>query len=149
MRLRPSLRPYAAVPAMRNRVLRAVGALPEMPARTGAGRFDGWRADTCDRERPGSAPARPNPARGAAGRSRLWRRCVGGGVALVYRREPTEPIRRRVAVKVIRRGAESGTVLAGFEAERQALALLNHPNIAKIFDAGTTDEGRPFFVMEY
>jgi serine/threonine protein kinase len=57
-------------------------------------------------------------------------------------------VKRRVAVKVIKAGMDSARVLARFEAERQALALMDHPNIAKVLDAGTTDAGRPFFVME-
>ena len=62
--------------------------------------------------------------------------------------EQTEPVRRMVAVKLIKPGMDSQQVLARFEAERQALALMDHPNIAKVLDAGTTDGGRPFFVME-
>src|SRR5262249_13872420 len=58
------------------------------------------------------------------------------------------PVRRRVALKVIKPGMDSTQVVARFEAERQALALMDHPHIAKVFDAGTTDSGRPFFVME-
>jgi hypothetical protein len=66
----------------------------------------------------------------------------------VYLAQQTEPVRRAVAVKVIKAGMDSKAVLARFEAERQALALMDHPNIAKVLDAGTTDGGRPFFVME-
>src|SRR5687768_1108715 len=62
--------------------------------------------------------------------------------------EQEEPVRRRVALKIIKPGMDSKSVIARFEAERQALALMDHPNIAKIFDAGTTASGRPFFVME-
>ena len=62
--------------------------------------------------------------------------------------EQTEPIRRRVAVKVVKEGMDTRQVLARFEAERQALALMDHPNIAKVFDADRTPSGRPYFVME-
>src|SRR5208282_5883847 len=62
--------------------------------------------------------------------------------------EQTEPIRRKVALKIIKPGMDSQQVIARFEAERQALALMDHPNIARVLDAGTTDSGRPYFVME-
>jgi eukaryotic-like serine/threonine-protein kinase len=71
-----------------------------------------------------------------------------GGCGLVYMAEQEEPIRRRVALKVIKLGMDTKSVIARFEAERQALALMDHPNIAKVFDAGSTDTGRPYFVME-
>jgi len=72
-----------------------------------------------------------------------------GGTGIVYVAEQEEPIRRRVALKVIKPGMDSAGVIARFEAEHQALALLDHPNIAHVFDAGTTDSGCPYFVMEY
>jgi WD40 repeat protein/serine/threonine protein kinase len=72
-----------------------------------------------------------------------------GGMGMVYLAEQEEPIRRRVALKVIKPGMDSARVIARFEAERQALALLDHPNIAHVFNAGTTEAGRPYFVMEY
>jgi len=72
-----------------------------------------------------------------------------GGFAVVYQSEQQEPVKRRVALKVIKPGMDTKQVIARFEAERQALALLDHPNIARVFDAGTTDTGRPYFVMEY
>jgi eukaryotic-like serine/threonine-protein kinase len=71
-----------------------------------------------------------------------------GGMGTVYMAEQEHPIRRMVAVKIIREGKDSKGVLARFEAERQALALMDHPHIAKVFEAGTTDSGRPYFVME-
>ena len=71
-----------------------------------------------------------------------------GGMGTVYMAEQTQPVRRTVALKLIKPGMDSRQVLARFEAERQALALMDHPNIAKVFDAGTTDTGRPYFVME-
>jgi serine/threonine protein kinase len=72
-----------------------------------------------------------------------------GGMGVVYLAEQEQPIRRRVAVKVMKFGMDSRDVLARFASERQALALMTHPNIAKVFDAGWSEDGRPFFVMEY
>ena len=71
-----------------------------------------------------------------------------GGMGVVYMATQKEPVRRTVALKIIKPGMDSQQVVARFEAERQALAMMNHPNIAKILDAGTTHEGRPYFVME-
>ena len=72
-----------------------------------------------------------------------------GGMGVVYLAEQTEPVRRRVALKVIKAGMDTRQVIARFEAERQALAIMSHPGIAQVFEAGTTEEGRPYFVMEY
>ncbi len=66
----------------------------------------------------------------------------------VYMAEQTQPVRRTVALKLIKTGMDSRQVLARFGAERQALALMDHPNIAKVLDAGATEAGRPYFVME-
>jgi tetratricopeptide (TPR) repeat protein len=82
------------------------------------------------------------------GRYKLLEKIGEGGCGIVYLAEQTEPIRRRVALKVIKLGMDTKQVIARFEAERQALALMDHPNIAKVLDAGATDTGRPFFVME-
>ena len=71
-----------------------------------------------------------------------------GGMGVVYLAEQTEPVRRRVALKLIKAGMDTKEVIARFEAERQALALMNHPNIAQIHDAGETDSGRAYFIME-
>jgi serine/threonine protein kinase/DNA-binding SARP family transcriptional activator len=71
-----------------------------------------------------------------------------GGMGVVYRAEQTNPVRRHVALKIIKPGMDTGQVIARFEAERQALALMDHPSIAKVLDAGATDTGRPYFVME-
>jgi serine/threonine-protein kinase len=71
-----------------------------------------------------------------------------GGMGLVYVAEQQQPIKRRVALKVIKPGMDSRQVIARFEAERQALAMMDHANIAKVHDGGTTPEGRPYFVME-
>ncbi len=82
------------------------------------------------------------------GRYKLLERVGEGGCGVVYVAEQTEPVRRRVALKIIKLGMDTKAVVARFEAERQALALMEHPNIAKVFDAGSTDTGRPYFVME-
>ena len=71
-----------------------------------------------------------------------------GGMGSVYVAEQDKPFRRKVALKIIKPGMDSQEVIARFEAERQALALMEHPNIAKVFDAGTTELGRPYFIME-
>jgi len=83
------------------------------------------------------------------GRYKILDKLGEGGMGVVYVAEQTEPIRRRVALKLIKLGMDSKQVIARFEAERQALALMNHPNVAKVFDAGVTERGRPYFVMEY
>ena len=71
-----------------------------------------------------------------------------GGFGLVFVAEQQQPIRRKVALKIIKPGMDTRDVIARFEAERQALALMDHANIARVFDAGTTTSGRPYFVME-
>jgi eukaryotic-like serine/threonine-protein kinase len=82
------------------------------------------------------------------GRYKLLQRIGEGGMGLVYMAEQTEPVTRKVAFKIIKRGMDTDQVVARFEAERQALAMMDHPNIAKVLDAGATDTGRPYFVME-
>jgi serine/threonine protein kinase len=82
------------------------------------------------------------------GTYKLLQQIGEGGMGVVYMAEQQEPVRRMVALKIIKPGMDSAQVLARFEAERQALALMDHPNIAKILDAGTTPAGRPYFVME-
>src|SRR5262249_3664092 len=81
-------------------------------------------------------------------RYKLLQKIGGGGCGVVYMAEQEEPVRRRVALKVIKLGMDTRSVIARFEAERQALAMMDHPNIAKVLDAGATETGRPFFVME-
>src|SRR5262249_2832479 len=71
-----------------------------------------------------------------------------GGFGVVFMAEQTQPVRRKVALKIIKPGMDSRQVIARFQAERQALALMDHPHIAKIHDGGTTADGLPFFVME-
>lgn len=82
------------------------------------------------------------------GRYKLLEEIGEGGMAIVYMAEQQEPIRRKVALKIIKLGMDTKQVIARFEAERQALALMEHPNIAKVLDAGATESGRPYFVME-
>src|SRR5947209_9814914 len=79
---------------------------------------------------------------------KLLQKIGEGGMGTVWMAEQTHPVQRRVAVKVIKAGLDSRQVIARFEAERQALALMDHPNIAKVLDAGATEQGRPYFVME-
>ena len=79
---------------------------------------------------------------------RLLEKIGEGGMGVVYMAEQERPVRRKVALKVIKAGMDTAQVVARFEAERQALALMDHPNIAHVLDAGATDTGRPFFVME-
>jgi tetratricopeptide (TPR) repeat protein/serine/threonine protein kinase len=93
----------------------------------------------------------PAPAEGPGSRIgpyKLLQQIGEGGMGTVFMAEQTEPVRRLVAVKVIKAGMDSRQVIARFEAERQALALMDHPNIAKVFDAGTTEASHPYFVME-
>ncbi len=79
---------------------------------------------------------------------KIIQRLGDGGFGVVYEAQQTEPIKRRVALKVIKPGMDSAAVLTRFDAERQALAVMDHPCIAKVFDAGMTDQGRPYFAME-
>ena len=83
------------------------------------------------------------------GRYHLLQKLGEGGMGEVWLAEQTEPVKRRVALKVIKQGMDTKQVVARFEAERQALAMMDHPSVAKVLDAGTTPEGRPYFVMEH
>ena len=95
------------------------------------------------------APSRPLESPGAVvGRYKLLQSIGEGGFGSVFMAEQSHPVRRTVALKVIKLGMDTKQVVARFEAERQALALMDHPNIAKVLDAGSTDAGRPYFVME-
>ncbi len=82
------------------------------------------------------------------GRYKLLQQIGEGGCGVVYMAEQEEPVRRKVALKVVKLGMDTKNVIARFEAERQALALMDHPNIAKVLEAGATETGRPYFVME-
>src|SRR6516164_7178335 len=82
------------------------------------------------------------------GQYKLMEQIGEGGMGLVFVAEQQEPIRRKVALKIIKPGMDTRQVVARFEAERQALALMDHPNIAKVLDGGVTVTGRPYFVME-
>ncbi len=110
-------------------------------------------AERCLREQTVAGPASGKPALGEGpgsiiGRYRLAERLGEGGCGIVFRAEQTEPVQRQVALKIIRLGMDTEEVVARFEAERQALALMAHPHIAQVLDAGATPAGRPFFVME-
>lgn len=94
-----------------------------------------------------SAPLTEGPGT-KIGRYKLLQRIGEGGFGVVYMAEQERPIRRRVALKIIKLGMDTKQVVARFEAERQALAMMEHPNIAKVFDGGATETGRPYFVME-
>jgi serine/threonine protein kinase/tetratricopeptide (TPR) repeat protein len=94
---------------------------------------------------PTAAPPPPE----TIGHYRLIQKLGEGGMGEVYEAEQTSPVTRRVALKVIKWGLDTKEVVARFETERQALALMDHPCIARVFDAGSTDQGRPFFAMEY
>src|SRR4051794_32229000 len=82
------------------------------------------------------------------GRYKILEEIGQGGCGVVFVAEQEQPVRRRVALKVVKLGMDTRQVIARFEAERQALAMMDHPNIAKVLDAGATDAGRPYFVME-
>ncbi len=96
-----------------------------------------------------TAEALEEPAGARIGHYTLVRKLGEGGCGIVYLAEQHAPVRRLVALKVIKLGMDTRDVIARFDAERQALALMDHPGIARVFDAGATDSGRPYFVMEY
>ncbi len=109
-------------------------------------------ADCAGGESPGGKPRIDSPLEEAPGtylgRYKLREKLGEGGWGVVYVADQEEPVRRRVALKVIKPGMDTRQVIGRFEAERQALAMMDHPNIAKVFDAGATDSGRSYFVME-
>jgi serine/threonine protein kinase len=95
------------------------------------------------------APGDPSALVGTSiGNYKLLQKIGEGGCGVVYMAEQSAPVRRRVALKVIKLGMDTKSVIARFEAERQALAMMDHPNIARVLDAGATEAGRPFFAME-
>jgi WD40 repeat protein/serine/threonine protein kinase len=108
---------------------------------------------TSDETRPSgtiemAAPSADEAVGRTIGRYKLRQKIGEGGCGVVYAAEQTEPVRRKVAIKVIKLGMDTQQVIARFEAERQALAMMDHPNIAKVLDGGTTESGRPYFAME-
>jgi predicted Ser/Thr protein kinase len=98
---------------------------------------------------PMAEPAGARVGEVIGGRYRLVRELGEGGMGVVYAADQIEPIRRRVALKLLKAGVDTRRVIRRFEAERQALAMMDHPNVARVLDAGSTSAGRPFFVMEY
>jgi non-specific serine/threonine protein kinase/serine/threonine-protein kinase len=112
-------------------------------------------ADVGNSEDPETLARASSPAHDASGEERrigpyrLLEKLGEGGMGEVWLAEQTEPVRRRVALKVIKRGMDTEQVVARFSAERQALALMDHPAVAKVFEAGSTPQGRPYFVMEH
>ena len=102
-----------------------------------------------DASDPATATAGIEAAPEQIGPYRILEPLGEGGMGIVYLAEQREPVRRRVALKLIKPGMDSKQVLARFESERQALAIMNHPGVAKVFDAGVGTSGRPYFVMEY
>jgi eukaryotic-like serine/threonine-protein kinase len=120
-------------------------------AHKGAGGFLKPASDALagDGSEPGTAPAAfAETTSQRIGRYKLLQRIGEGGCGIVYMAEQLEPVRRQIALKIIKLGMDTRSVIARFEAERQALALMDHPNIARVLDAGATDSGRPYFVME-
>src|SRR5258707_521647 len=121
----------------------ACAAAPAPRART-----ERWRA------RPASAATASLGGRAAEhpgmviGPYKLLEQIGEGGFGIVYMAEQTHPVRRKVALKVLKPGMDTRQVVARFEAERQALAIMDHPHIARVFDGGETASGRPYFVME-
>jgi WD40 repeat protein/serine/threonine protein kinase len=99
-------------------------------------------------ETASSAPIGLEAPGAIIGRYKLLQRIGEGGFGVVYMAEQQEPVRRRVALKIIKLGMDTKQVVARFDAERQALAMMEHPNIASVLDAGSTETGRPYFVME-
>jgi serine/threonine protein kinase/WD40 repeat protein len=135
----------AGQPALRQRIEALLQAQPrlgefmERPADIGTlGAPETNRLTVPSEERPGTR----------IGRYKLLQKIGEGGCGVVYMAEQEEPVRRRVALKVIKLGMDTRSVIARFEAERQALAIMDHPNIAKVLDGGATETGRPYFVME-
>ena len=104
------------------------------PASTADAKADGWSA--------------AESAGTTIGPYKLLEQIGEGGMGVVYVAEQARPVRRKVALKIIKPGMDTKQVIARFEAERQALAMMDHPNIAKVHDAGATESGRPYFVME-
>ncbi|MGD8500918.1 MAG: serine/threonine-protein kinase, partial [Phycisphaerales bacterium] len=113
--------------------------------------------NTNEEDKPGRLPTVSGPSLGPVDLSvspevegyEILRVLGEGGMGVVYLARQKHPVQRQVALKVVKPGMDSKQVIARFEAERQALALLDHPNIAQVYDAGTTKDGHPYFSMEY
>jgi serine/threonine protein kinase/tetratricopeptide (TPR) repeat protein len=136
---------------------RLLGELVALEAAYRRGQGEKVQADEYQRRFPSLDPAAlaglcdtpvPEAPGTRLGPYKLLRQLGEGGMGVVFLAEQDEPVRRQVALKVIKAGLDSAHVLARFEQERQALALMDHPHIAKVLDAGSTPEGRPYFVME-
>ena len=125
---------------LRQRVERMLAAHPR------AANF--LNAPALDLDATADEPAITETAGTVIGPYKLMEQIGQGGMGLVFVAEQQHPVRRKVALKIIKPGMDTRDIIARFEAEREALALMDHPNIAKVLDAGTTDSGRPFFVME-
>jgi serine/threonine protein kinase/tetratricopeptide (TPR) repeat protein len=122
------------------------GSLLDRPAVEGSTRDAGPGQSIDPQRAAGFTPAEAPGSR--IGPYKLLQQIGEGGMGVVYMAEQEQPVQRKVALKIIKAGMDSRHVLARFEAERQALALMDHPHIAKVLDAGATPEGRPYFVME-
>src|SRR5262249_38394055 len=135
-------------PALRLRVERLLSAHEQAATAFGS---SGATVDSTAQPvvKPGCTPAREEAGSIIGGRFKLLEEIGEGGMGTVWVAEQTAPVRRKVAIKLIKAGMDSRSVLGRFEAERQALAMMDHPNIAKVLDGGLTDSGRPYFVMEY
>ncbi len=104
--------------------------------------------ETPHQQTPGPSGALASLEDKVVGNYKVLQKIGEGGFGVVYMAEQLRPVKRRVALKIIKVGMDTEDVVARFEAERQALAMMEHPCIAKVFDAGATDAGRPYFVME-
>ena len=135
-------------PALRARLERLLAAQEAADAFLS---FRGEKSRPADASGARSSPAAdetPGTSSALIGRYKLRERLGEGGCGVVYLAEQQEPVRREVALKIIRLGMDTENIIARFEMERQALALMDHPNIARVLDAGATESGRPYFVME-
>ena len=138
----PANAPYGLCPECL--LQQAIESEASNPANRGA---SGLRASADDHAQAGTQPILEGPGN-RIGPYRLLQQIGEGGMGVVYMAEQVRPVRRRVALKIIKPGMDTNQVIARFEAERQALALMDHQHIAKVLDAGATDTGRPYFVME-